>query len=253
MQSKVSPKRVALIGKTIDHGRYEIIRVIGEGGMGAVYRARHKVAAIAERQGGDVALKVMHPQYTQHPELRERFMREAELCLKLTHPNIVRVFDVIEEHKSLGLVMELIEGRELSSLIGEVMGPIPWPKAQRYFFQILEAIGYAHAQGIVHRDLKPENVLIPTDGRVRVVDFGLAYALDPEAREETSTSGSGGGGKIHGTPAYMAPEQWAGEVTPTTDVWAIGLILHELISGNRPYPDSPSLAASSTSFKVSLI
>ena len=215
-------------GTSFDH--FRIIRLLGRGGMGEVYLARD------EQLGRKVALKVIRRELSSTGDSLERFLFEARTTARFNHPHIVTIYAVGQVNGTPYVALEYLEGQNLADRASEYS--LSAYESLRICLAIAQAIDEAHRHDVMHRDLKPENVLIPTDGRVRVVDFGLAYALDPEAQEETSTSGSGGGGKIHGTPAYMAPEQWAGEVTPTTDVWAIGLILHELMSGNRPYPDS---------------
>jgi serine/threonine protein kinase len=212
-------------------GSYRVLARIGDGGMGSVYRARHQNEHIAERQGGDVALKVMHPQYAQNPELRARFDREASVCLKLNHPGIVRVHDLLEDQGQLGMVMELVEGRPLSVIIGTEVGPIPWDRAEPLFFQLLEAVGYAHQNGVVHRDIKPDNVMVTSDQRVKVLDFGIAKDLEA-GRTKTGTG--------MGTVAYMAPEQYtdAKSVDHRADIYALGMTLYEMVAGRLPWEDS---------------
>jgi WD40 repeat protein/serine/threonine protein kinase len=214
-------------GTSFDH--FRVIRLLGRGGMGEVYLARD------EQLGRKVALKVIRKELAGARDSLDRFLFEARTTARFNHPHIVTIYAVGEVNGTPYVALEYLEGQNLADRSSEYS--LSLYEALRTCLAIAQAINEAHSHDVMHRDLKPENVLIPTDGRVRVVDFGLAYALDPKAQQNTPTSGSGGSGKIHGTPAYMAPEQWAGEVTPTTDVWAIGLILYELIAGSRPYPD----------------
>ena len=209
-------------------GGYRISEVIGEGGMGTVYRGRHRSGTLAEHQGGDVALKVMHPQYARNPDYRERFEREADLGLKLDHPNIVKVLDLIVDGGELALVMEYVQGESLSHAIGEAVGPLPWPRAWPLFQRLLDAVGTAHDAGVVHRDLKPDNVLLTPDGEPHVIDFGIAKDVD-SAHTRTGTG--------MGTVEYMAPEQYtdAKAVDRRADIYSLGMILYEMLAGRLPW------------------
>jgi serine/threonine protein kinase len=224
------------IGKSL--GAYNILGMVGSGGMGVVYRARHRSAQIAKRQGGDVALKVLHAQYSQDPVFQERFEREATLGLKLNHPGIVKVHDlIVAEGGRLALAMELVKGQELSDLIGKVRGPIPWREALAMFDGLLDAVSHAHSEGVVHRDLKPENVMLCEGGVLKVLDFGIA-------RDESSGKTKTGTGM--GTVDYMAPEQYtdASKVDARADIYALGITLYEMVSGRLPW------AANATEFEV---
>ena len=214
-------------------GAYRLLGLIGEGGMGAVYRGRHRSETMAERQGGDVAVKVMHAQYARNPDYRDRFEREAALGMKLDHPGIVKVHDLVVDGGNLALVMDYVEGRSLNDQIGEAVGTIPWEKAWPVFQKLLEAVGYAHDQGVVHRDIKPENILVTSDGRPLVIDFGIAKDLDA-SRTRTGTG--------MGTVEYMAPEQYtdAKAVGPQADIYSLGMILYEMLAGRLPWDaDAP--------------
>ena len=219
-----------LIGLEID-GRYRIVELIGEGGMGKVYKAEH--VAIGKR----VALKVLHPSYSRMPDLVERFRREARAASKIGHPNIVDVTDSgTTADGSVYFVMEYLEGVELGSII-EREGPIEVARALRISSQICRALSAAHAQGIVHRDLKPENVfLITRDGAtdvVKVLDFGIAKTTEAEAARERRLTSPG---MAMGTPEYMAPEQAAGRPADARcDVYALGAIMYEMCTGEAPY------------------
>jgi Tol biopolymer transport system component/predicted Ser/Thr protein kinase len=197
-------------------GPYEILALIGAGGMGEVYRARDT------RLGRDVAIKVSAQQFT------ERFEREARVVAALNHPNICTLYDVGPNY----LVMEYIEGEALA-------GPLPLDEALRFAAQIAEALAAAHDKGIVHRDLKPANIKITPDGVVKVLDFGLATAAEPEVEPDsenspTLTMRATQLGMIVGTAAYMAPEQARGKkVDRRADIWAFGVVLYETLTGQR--------------------
>jgi serine/threonine protein kinase len=212
-------------------GAYNVLGVIGAGGMGTVYKARHRSGEVARRQGGEVAIKVMHPHLANDEQFQERFEREASLGLKLEHPGIVGVYDLVVDGGTLALVMELADGRTLSDVIGQETGPIPWERAWPMFGQILDAVGAAHAAGVIHRDLKPDNVIVAPDGRLKVADFGIAKELGSE-RTKTATG--------LGTAGYMAPEQYteAGSVDQRADIYALGMTLYQMLAGTLPWqPD----------------
>ena len=214
-------------------GAYRVLGMIGRGGMGTVFKARHRSAEVARRQGGDVAIKVMHPHLATNKRFQERFEREASLGLKLDHPGIVGVYDLVVDGGTLALVMELAEGRTLSQLVGSETGPLPWERAKPMFDQLLAAVSAAHAAGVIHRDLKPENVIIGPEGRLRVADFGIAKELGTE-RTRTGTG--------LGTAGYMAPEQYrdAGKVDQRADVYALGMTLYEMLAGRLPWEPGTS-------------
>ncbi len=218
-------------------GAYQLLSVIGEGGMGVVYRGRHRSRAIADRQGGDVAIKVMHAQYAHNADYRDRFEREASMGLELQHPGIVAVLDLVVDGGELALVMELVEGTPLTDAVGEVVGPIPWERAWPLFQRLLDAVGYAHDQGVVHRDIKPDNILITPDGAPHVIDFGIAKDVDASG----TRTGTG-----MGTVEYMAPEQYADAkaVDRRADVYSLGMILYEMLAGRLPWD------ATATQFQI---
>src|SRR5229473_1644461 len=196
-------------------GPYEILAPIGAGGMGEVYRARDP------RLNRDVAIKVSAAQFS------ERFEREAKAIAALNHPNICQIYDVGPNY----LVMEFIEGESPK-------GPMPLDEALRIARQIADGLEAAHDKGITHRDLKPGNIKVKPDGTVKVLDFGLAKMHGaPEAPSENSPTLSMAAtqaGVILGTAAYMAPEQAKGKpVDKRADIWAFGIVLHELLTGKR--------------------
>lgn len=227
-----------LLGKVID-GRYRLDEQLGSGGMGVVFRAHHLAL---ER---DVAVKFIRPDLEHEPVVKERFIREAKSASRLDHPHCIRVNDFGETDDGLRyLVMELLRGRELRELIGA-----PWrPKrAVDLVIQVLEGLAHAHGHGVVHRDLKPANVLITKDHRgdpmAKIVDFGIARMLDVTGPKPTLPPGSGRlplstSGNL-GTPRYMSPEQATGRpVDARTDLYAVGVILYELLTGQPPFDAS---------------
>ena len=208
-------------------GAYQILGRLGRGGMGVVFRGRHRNHMVAARQGGDVAIKVMHDEYARDAHYKEQFDKEAALCMELYHSNIVRPFDLVLEHDTLALVMTLVEGETLRERL-ERTGPIPSTVALPLFRQLLDAIGYAHSEGVIHRDLKPSNIVISTAGQIQVLDFGIAKDMT-EGTERT--------GRVMGTIDYMAPEQYqdAGIVEARADVYALGITLYEMLAGRLPW------------------
>jgi serine/threonine protein kinase len=218
------------IGSEVD-GRYKIVELIGEGGMGKVYLAEH--VEIGKR----VALKVLHPSYSRMPDLVERFRREARAASKIGHPNIVDVTDSgATPDGSVYFVMEYLEGVELGSVI-EREGALDVARALRITGQICRALSAAHREGIIHRDLKPENIFLITRGGeadvVKVLDFGIAKTTEAEAARERRLTSPG---MAMGTPEYMAPEQAAGRPADArTDIYSLGAIMYEMVTGVPPY------------------
>jgi Tol biopolymer transport system component len=218
-------------------GPYEITALIGEGGMGKVWRAHHTALK------RDDALKVLPDAVASDPERLARFQREAQVLASLNHPNIAHVYGLERTDSGHALVMELVEGPTLADRIAE--GPIPVDEALPYARQIAEALEAAHEQGIVHRDLKPANIKVRPDGVVKVLDFGLAKALQPSSAGHTDVTASPtitspammtNAGVILGTAAYMSPEQARGKaVDRRTDIWAFGCVLYEMLTGRRAF------------------
>ncbi|MBP1603645.1 MAG: serine/threonine protein kinase with repeat, partial [Acidobacteria bacterium] len=217
-----------LIGQTLAH--YRIAAAIGAGGMGEVYRA------VDTKLGREVALKVLPADMARDPDRLARFQREAKTLAALDHPNIVTVFSVEEADGVHFLTMQLVEGQALNRLIPE--GGLPIERVVEYAAVIAEALAAAHEKGIVHRDLKPANVVIAADGRVKVLDFGLAKELragDPAGATFTS-AGQTQAGVVMGTPAYMSPEQVAGRaVDHRSDVFSLGVLVYEMATGRQPF------------------
>jgi eukaryotic-like serine/threonine-protein kinase len=216
-------------------GAYEVIEQIGEGGMGQVYRARDT------KLHRDVAIKVLPDSFASDADRLARFEREAQVLASLNHPNIAHVHGLEESGGVGALVMEFVQGDDLSVLIGR--GPMSLADALPIAKQIADAMEAAHERGIIHRDLKPGNIKVRPDGTVKVLDFGLAKALDPaatssqEALNSPTVSARGTQlGLVIGTAAYMAPEQARGKpVDRRADIWAFGVVLFEMLSGQRAF------------------
>ena len=217
-------------------GAYLIRREIGRGGMGIVYLADDM------RLGRAVALKALPPAATTDPVRRERLRREARAAAALSHPSIATVYALEEIDGNLFIAGEYIPGRTLRTRLAA--GPLPVDDALSIAVPVAAALEAAHAAGIVHRDLKPENILLGADGRVRVVDFGIAsLSADPAAPGAARLTAAGG---VFGTPAYMSPEQVEGrEVDFRSDLFSFGAVLHEMVAGSNPFEaDTPfSMAA----------
>jgi serine/threonine-protein kinase len=216
-------------------GQYEILSSLGAGGMGEVYRARDT------KLDRDVALKVLLEAFTADPERLARFEREAKVLASLNHPNIGGIHGIEESGGVRALVLELIEGPTLAERIER--GPVPLAEAIEIARQITEALEAAHEVGVIHRDLKPANIKLRDDGTVKVLDFGLAKALDgtpaPDAdvSQSPTLTAATQMGVILGTAAYMSPEQARGKpVDKRCDIWAFGAVLFEMLSGARPFP-----------------
>ena len=214
-------------------GSYEVIREIGRGGMGVVYLARDL------RLGRDVALKALPPEVSTHPEHRERLRREARAAATITHPSVATVYALEEANGHLFIASEYVEGRSLREVLSE--SRLTPEHAVAIAIEVAAALGAAHAAGVVHRDLKPDNVLVTANGTVKVVDFGIAYVDGIEGTRLTQH------GALLGTPAYMAPEQLVGgAVDARADVYAIGLLLGEMVAGRHPLADGGPPAMSPT-------
>jgi eukaryotic-like serine/threonine-protein kinase len=218
-------------------GPYEIVAPLGAGGMGEVYRARDS------RLGRDVALKVLPTDVASDPARQQRFETEARAVAALNHPNIVAIYDVaLQEHPAF-IVSELVSGETLRAVIQR--GPLPLKKVLDIAVQIADGLAGAHAAGIAHRDLKPENIMLTPEGRAKILDFGLAKSVSRGGAhaDATRTIAVTEPGTIVGTAAYMSPEQASGrgEVDVRSDQFSLGLIVQELITGNKAF-DRPTAA-----------
>ena len=210
-------------------GPYTIQSQIGAGGMGEVYRARDT------RLGRDVALKVLPESFSRDSDRLRRFEQEAQAVAALNHPNIVAIFDVGQKNGSPYLVSEFLEGESLRAMLDE--GPLPQRKVTEYAVQVANGLAAAHEKGIVHRDLKPDNLFICRDGRVKILDFGVAkLAAQAEPDGKTVTGSHTAAGVVLGTASYMAPEQVRGErVDARTDIFSFGAVLFEMASHKRAF------------------
>src|SRR5712692_3776955 len=201
---------------------YELRQHIGSGGFGAVYRAYQ---AVVERE---VAVKIILQQYANQPDFIRRFQAEAQVIARLEHAHIVPLYDYWREPDRAYLVMRWLRGGSLRNMLGH--GPLDPQEVARIMDQLAGALHTAHRRHIVHRDLKPDNILVDEEGNVYLADFGLAIdvSVGPDPSEKEGISGS---------PAYLAPEQISGEeMTPRADIYAMGIVLYELLSGELPFP-----------------
>jgi serine/threonine protein kinase len=217
------------IGQEI--GSYRVVEEIGRGGMGVVYAARD------ERLGRMVALKALPPEYTRDRRHRDRLAREARAAASFTHESIATVYALEEIDGELFIVSELVPGETLRSELAR--GPLAADRLLSTLLEIASGLSAAHARGIIHRDLKPENVIRRTDGRIKILDFGLARITDPQVPTVTRLTEPG---TAPGTPGYMAPEQvTGGAVDGRTDLFAFGVVAWELATGEHPFGSNPAL------------
>jgi eukaryotic-like serine/threonine-protein kinase len=213
---------------TVLGGRYRLVELLGQGGMATIYRARDSQL---ER---DVAIKILRPEYGADPDFIDRFRHEAQAAASLNHPGIVAVYDYGTDPAGPYIAMELIEGEDLSTIIRRT-GALPPRAAARLVAQAARAVGAAHDRGIVHRDIKPGNLLVARDGRLKVTDFGIARAI--------SESGLTLPGTTLGSVHYFSPEQARGEMaTPASDIYSLGIVLYELLTGRRPWTGDTAAA-----------
>lgn len=209
-----------MIGKIIAN-RYEVISKLGSGGMAVVYRAKDR------NLGREVALKVLKDSVAEDPEFRERFRREARASAVLTHRNIVQVYDYFENNDGIFIVMELVEGNDLSSTLRHV-GAMSEDEAINIVSQVLNALEFSHNRGIVHRDISARNVLIAKDGTVKVADFGIARVVGERSLTKS--------GELIGSVQYISPEQASGgEITSKSDLYSVGVLLYEILTGSLPF------------------
>ena len=211
---------------TVLAGRYEIAQLLGRGGMGAVYKAHDT------ELNRVVAVKLIRPELAKNPEVLQRFKQELILARQVTHKNVIRIFDLGQSEGIKFITMDFVEGQDLRRLLSE-RGKFPPEQAARVMLQICRALEAAHAEGVIHRDLKPQNILLDGNGRVYVMDFGIARSAYLPGMTQT--------GAIIGTPEYMSPEQARGErLTERSDLFSLGVIFYELLTGKSPYPaDAP--------------
>ena len=212
------------IGRLLD-GRYEILEVLGTGGMAVVYKARcHRLNRL-------VAIKILKDEFTQDEELRRRFQAESQAVAMLSHPNIVSIYDVSSSGGADHIIMELIDGITLKQYM-EKKGVLNWKETLHFAMQIAKALEHAHSRGIVHRDIKPHNVMVLKNGSIKVADFGIAQVTNQSSTMTTEALGS-----VH----YISPEQAkGGRVDNRSDIYSLGVVMYEMIAGRVPYDgDSP--------------
>jgi serine/threonine-protein kinase len=225
-----------LIGKVIN-GKYHVLSILGEGGMGVVYKVRHLIL----QNKSTFALKILHPTLCSQSDFRARFLREVEIAMELTHENIVQIRDFgLTEQGLLFYTMDFFAGESLKAVLAR-SGPLPAQRVLRILGKVLLALAEAHRVGVVHRDLKPDNILIEPGANgvdeVRILDFGIAKIVsgDGEKDEGSLTRGS-----VIGTPRYMSPEQASGEsIDGRSDLYSLGCIVFEMLTGKAPF-DGPT-------------
>jgi len=201
-------------------GRYEITELIGQGGMGVVYKAFDPLLARV------VAIKVISGQFHTQPELRDRFFREARAAAQLAHRNIITIYDLGEEEGLPFLAMQFLEGRDLEQRMRAPEG-MTLARKLEIALAMAEGLAHAHGAGVIHRDIKPANVFITDDGQVKILDFGLARLVTSELTRSNV---------MVGTVSYMAPEQLRGEKTDhRSDIFSIGVVLYEMFGGRKPF------------------
>ncbi|HVY60233.1 MAG TPA: serine/threonine-protein kinase, partial [Planctomycetota bacterium] len=216
-----------LIGQKV--GDYRIDALLGEGGMGVVYRGVH------ESLGQIVAIKMLHPTLMEDEKIKSRFLREAQALARLNHPNIVRLISFLDREDTYFIVMEFIEGQTIDKIMAQ-KGIIPSPDAAEWYTQVLAAMHYAHSLGIIHRDIKPSNICILNQQNiVKVLDFGTAKMLGAQRLTQE--------GMTLGTLIYMSPEQICGrELDHRSDIYSLGVTLYEMVTGKLPHYDDDEMA-----------
>ena len=205
---------------------YKILSLLGQGGMATVH------LAYDSKFDTNVAIKLLIKEYTHNENIRKRFLAEAKSMFKMSHPNIVKVTDLIDDGETVAFVMEYVEGETLKEYI-ERKGKLSDDEIKSIFSQMLDAVGYVHEQNLVHRDIKPSNFMVSPKGIVKLMDFGIAKNTDASSAEYTQT----GTGVQMGTPMYMSPEQIKStkEVTFASDIYSLGVVLWQMVTGEKPY------------------
>ena len=207
-------------------GQYKITKLLGEGGMAVVYLAEKG------NLGKQVALKVLKKEFLFNTQIRGRFVAEARNMIRLNHPNIVAIYDLIDNPDFVAIELEYIEGETLKEYLHR-KGALPDNEIEKLFQQMLDAVEYIHKKGFVHRDIKPSNFMLTKDEAIKLTDFGIAKNLDGNNSDYTGT----GTGMVLGTPKYMSPEQVRNtkDVTSQSDIYSLGVVLWEMVTGKVPY------------------
>ncbi|MCA8986681.1 MAG: protein kinase, partial [Planctomycetaceae bacterium] len=230
----------AIPGPLASHPRYEIETLIGRGGMGQVYKAKHRMMDRA------VALKVINREWVRRQEVIERFRREVKTAASLTHPNIVTAYDAEQAGDLHFLVMEYVDGKDLAQIVSE-RGPLPVAEACEYICKAAEGLQYAHERGMVHRDIKPHNLMVTRGNVVKILDFGLASLVPGSTPDEPLSEDADGNltyaGAIMGTPDYISPEQAqdARNVDGRSDIYSLGMTLYYLLAGQVPFGEGSAM------------
>ncbi|WP_287019963.1 serine/threonine-protein kinase, partial [Dictyoglomus sp.] len=208
--------------------RYKILKKLGSGGMASVY------LALDRKTEKEVAIKILHPQYAEDKEVLERFYREIEICKVLDHPYIVKILDHGKENDYVFMVMEFVNGKDLKKIIEE-RKRIPVSMAVEIVKKVAEALSYANSKNIVHRDIKPQNIMITKDGKVKLMDFGIARIGGLSTLTQT--------GMFMGTPQYASPEQLEGKkVDVRSDIFSLGIVFYEMLTGILPYSEETTIS-----------
>ncbi len=230
-RTSVPPSKAAtgeLMPGMVLGGRYEVLQLLGRGGMGAVYKAHDK------ELDRIVALKLIRPDLARNPEMVRRFKQELILARQITHKNVIRIFDLGQSEGIKFITMDFVEGHDLRALLKEKV-KFPPREAARIMLQICRALEAAHGEHVIHRDLKPQNIMLDGKGRVYVMDFGIARSVHVPGMTQT--------GALIGTPEYMSPEQARGEnLDQRSDIFSLGVILYEILTGKKPYPSDVPIA-----------
>jgi serine/threonine protein kinase len=219
---------------------YTLKSILGEGGMAIVHLAEdHKFHT-------EVALKMLKKEFVSNENIKKRFLAEARSMFRMSHPHVIRVSDLIDEGDTVAFVMEYVEGETLKEYL-ERKGKLTDTEIREIFSQMLDAVSYVHEQKLVHRDIKPSNFMIDKRGKVKLMDFGIAKSLDPNAAEYTQT----GTGIQMGTPMYMSPEQITEtkSVTAQSDIYSLGVVLWQMVTGKKPY-DTKTLSNFQLQLKI---
>ena len=214
------------IGSTV--GDYQVVGILGAGGMGQVYKVRNVISDRVE------AMKVLLPDLVNQPDLADRFLREIKVQASLEHPNIAALHTAVRVENQLLMLMEFVEGVTLDQKLKD--GPLPAAEAVDYIMQVLSALDYAHARGVVHRDIKPANMMLTPEGVVKLMDFGIARSSADHKLTQTGTT--------VGSLYYMSPEQIQGVTAPDarSDLYSVGVSLYELVTGKRPFDGDSQFA-----------